>query len=138
MLTSTNNSDSNRAIPAGTAFTTLDGMSSEKAIQTISKKIIELNGTPFYIEEAGIIIEIIAVVKDGKILLDEKGNPVYEKIVKGKVDDKAIAKAKDQTRAPAAITNAADLKRDQEEKLKRERVEYLKLKNLTNEIINKK
>ena len=138
LTSTTTNNDSNKAIPAGATFTTIDGMSSEIANQTISKKIIELNGSPFYIEEAGVIIEIIAVVKDGKILLDEKGNPVYEKIIKGKVDDKALAKTKDQKRAPAAITNTADLKRDQEEKLKRERAEYLKLKNLTNGIINNK
>ena len=138
VLTSTTNIDSNKVAPAAAAFTTVDGMSSEKVIQTISKKIIELNGTPFYIEDAGVIIEIIAVVKDGKILLDEKGNPVYEKIVKGKVGDKAVTKLKDQKKAPLAITNAADLKRDQEEKLKRERAEYLKLKNLTNGIINNK
>ena len=82
--------------------------------------------------------EIIAVVKDGKVLLDEKGNPIYEKIVKGKVGDKKFAKVKDKNRAPAAITDAADLKRDQEEKMKRDRAEYLKLKNLTNGVIKNK
>lgn len=113
-------------------------MTSEKVTQTISNKIIELNGTPFYIEEGGMVKEIIAVVKDGKVLLDDKGNPIYEKIVKGKVGDKKFAKAKDKDRTPASITDAADLKRDQEEKLKRDRAEYLKLKNLTNGILKSK
>jgi hypothetical protein len=120
---------------SGIVITAIDGMSKEKAVQTITNRILELNGTPFYIEEGGMVKEIIAVVKDGKVLLDEKGNPIFEKIVKGKVGDKKFDKVKD--RAPAAITDAADLKRDQEEKLKRERAEYLKLKNLTNKVINK-
>lgn len=138
MLTSVTNSEGNKVLPSGIVLTTVDGMSSEKATQTISNKIIELNGTPFYIEEGGMVKEIIAVVKDGKVLLDEKGNPIYEKIVKGKVGDKKFAKVKDKNRAPAAITDAADLKRDQEEKMKRDRAEYLKLKNLTNGIIKNK
>lgn len=138
MLTSTTNNEGNKVLPSGIVLTTVDGMSSEKATQTISNKIIELNGTPFYIEEGGMVKEIIAVVKDGKVLLDEKGNPIYEKIVKGKVGDKKFAKVKDKNRAPAAITDAADLKRDQEEKMKRDRAEYLKLKNLTNGVIKNK
>lgn len=138
ILTSSTNSEGNKVLPSGIVLTTVDGMTTEKATQTISNKIIELNGTPFFIEEGGMVKEIIAVVKDGKVLLDEKGNPIYEKIVKGKVGDKKFAKAKDKNRAPASITDAADLKRDQEEKMKRERVEYLKLKNLTNGIIKNK
>lgn len=136
ILSSSNGAD-NKTLPSGIVITTIDGMSSEKATQTISNRILELNGTPFYIEEGGMVKEIIAVVKDGKVLLDEKGNPIYEKIVKGKVGDKKFAKIKDKARAPAAITDAADLKRDQEEKMKRERAEYLKLKNLTNGILKK-
>ncbi|MEA9358039.1 hypothetical protein SHI21_17535 [Bacteriovorax sp. PP10] len=136
-LTSSNNAD-NKVLPSGIVITTVDGMTTEKATQTISNRILELNGTPFYIEEGGMVKEIIAVVKDGKVLLDDKGNPIYEKIVKGKVGDKKFAKAKEKGRVPAAITDAADLKRDQEEKMKRERAEYLKLKNLTNGIIKSK
>lgn len=134
ILTASNNENKNSN---AMMITAIDGMSSEKAAQTISNRILELNGTPFFIEEGGMVKEIIAVIKDGKVLLDEKGNPIYEKIVKGKVGDKKFAKLKDKARAPAAITDAADLKRDQEEKLKRERAEYLKLKNLTNGIIKK-
>lgn len=137
ILSSSNNTD-NKVLPSGIVITTVDGMTTEKATQTISNRILELNGTPFYIEEGGMVKEIIAVVKDGKVLLDDKGNPIYEKIVKGKVGDKKFAKVKDKNRAPAAITDAADLKRDQEEKMKRERAEYLKLKNLTNGIIKSK
>lgn len=138
ILSSTNSAE-NKVLPSGVSITTVDGMTTEKATQTISNKILELNGIPFYIEEGGMVKEIIAVVKDGKVLLDEKGNPIFEKIVKGKVGDKKFAKVKDNKgRAPAAITDAADLKRDQEEKLKRERAEYLKLKNLTNEVLKKK
>jgi hypothetical protein len=136
-LTSSNNAD-NKVLPSGIVITTVDGMTTEKATQTISNRILELNGTPFYIEEGGMVKEIIAVVKDGKVLLDDKGNPIYEKIVKGKVGDKKFAKVKEKGRVPAAITDAADLKRDQEEKMKRERAEYLKLKNLTNGIIKSK
>ncbi len=135
--TSSNN-ESSKVQPSGSTFTIVDGMTSEKMIQTISNRIIELKGTPFYIEEGGMIKEIIAVMKDGKIVLDEKGNPVYEKVIKGKIGDKKFANVADQKRAPTAINNVADLKRDQEEKLKRERAEYLKLKNLTNGVINKK
>jgi hypothetical protein len=137
ILTSSSSADNNKAAYSGVGITAIDGMSSEKATQTITSRILELNGTPFYIEEGGMVKEIIAVVKDGKVLLDDKGNPIYEKIVKGKVGDKKFAKMKDKTRAPAAITDAADLKRDQEEKLKRERAEYLKLKNLTNKVLKK-
>ncbi len=142
ILSSVSNADGSKTttLGSGLVVTTVDGMSSEKAQQTISNRILELNGTPFYIEEGGMVKEIIAVVKDGKVLLDEKGNPIFEKIVKGKVGDKKFAsKAKDKKdRVPASITDAADLKRDQEEKLKRERAEYMKLKNLTNGALKKK
>jgi hypothetical protein len=140
VLTAVSNSDGSKTttLGSGLVLTTVDGMTSEKASQTISNRIIELNGVPFYIEEGGMVKEIIAVVKDGKVLLDDKGNPVYEKIVKGKVGDKKFASTKiKKDRAPAAITDMADLRRDQEEKLKRDRVEYLKLKKLTNEALQK-
>lgn len=142
ILSTISNNDGSRTttLASGMVLTTVDGMTSEKATQTISNRILELNGTPFYIEEGGMVKEIIAVVKDGKVLLDENGNPIFEKIVKGKVGDKKFAaKMKDKKdRAPASITDVADLKRDQEEKMKRERAEYLKLKNLTNGALRKK
>ena len=138
LSSTTTNNDNSKVQSSGNTYTTLDGMTSEKMMQTISKKIIELKGTPFYIEEGGMIKEIIAVVKDGKVVLDENGNPIYEKVLKGKVGDKKFAIVKDQTRAPASIKDVGDLKRDQEEKMKKERAEYLKLKNITNGILNKK
>lgn len=119
-------------------ITAVDGMSAEKVTQTISSRIIELKGIPFYIEEGGMVKEIIPVLKDGVVQLDENGNPLYEKIVKGKATDKKFAKVKESGRAPAAITSTADLKRDQEDKLKRERAEYIKLKDLTNGVLKKK
>lgn len=121
---------------ATAAVLTVDGMSSEKASETIFNRIIELKGVPFYIEESGMMKEIVPVMKDGKIVLDEKGNPVFEKIVKGRAGDKKFAKIKDKKRAPASITNVADLKRDEEDKLKVERVEYMKLKELTKGILD--
>ena len=142
VLTSITNSDGSRTttLGSGLVVTIIDGMSSEKAQQTISSRILELNGSPFFIEEGGMVKEIIAVVKDGKVLLDEAGNPIFEKIVKGKIGDKKFAaKAKDKKdRAPAAIVDVADLKRDQEEKLKRERAEYQRLKSITTGALKKK
>jgi nucleoside diphosphate kinase len=117
---------------------TIDGMSAEKAAEAISSRIIELKGMPFYVEEAGMMKEIIPVMKDGKLVLDEKGNPVFEKITKGKAKDKKFANVKDKGRAPAAITNAADLKRADEANAARiqSRAEYEKLKALTNGIVD--
>lgn len=143
ILSSVSNPDGSKTttLGSGLVVTTVDGMSLEKVQQTISNRILELNGSPFYIEEGGLVKEIIAVVKDGKVLLDEKGNPIFEKIVKGKVGDKKFAskiKDKKEAREPASITDVADLKRDQEEKLKRERAEYIKLKNITNGALKKK
>ena len=115
-------------------FITIDGMSAEKVTETISNRILELKGVPFYVEEAGMMKEIIPLMKDGKVVLDEKGNPVFEKITKGKAKDKKFAK-----RLPAS-KDAADLKREDEAKAEaiRKRAEYLKLKELMNGIIKDK
>ena len=131
-LTGVNNSSNDSR-----TITAVDGMSAEKAFETITSRILELKGIPFFIEEGGMVKEIIPVLKDGVVQLDEKGNPLYEKIVKGKANDKKFAKLKDKGRAPASITSNADLKIDQEEKLKRERAEYNKLKALTNGVLKK-
>lgn len=134
-------SDSNTIVLAsGQVITLIDGMTDDKAKEVISDRIIALQGTPFLISEHGTVKEVIAIVIDGKLVLDKDGNPTFEKIIKGKVSDSKFSASKSKDRVPAAkkITDAADLKRDQEEKLKRERVEYLKLKSLTNGILNRK
>jgi hypothetical protein len=140
-LTSTSNADGSKIItlPSGVIVTGVDDMSSDKVIKTISTRILEMNGLPFYIEEGGVVKEIIAVLKDGKIVLDEKGNPVFEKIVKGKIGDKKFALQKVNDRKPASVTvDYADMKRIEEERLKKERAaEYLKLKDLSNKALKK-
>lgn len=118
-------------------LSTLDGMSSEKATETITQKIMELEGRPFLIEVEGMVEEIVPIVKNGKVIVDEKGNPLYEKIIKGKVGDAKFLRGK-SAGAIKVITDAADLKRDQEEKLKRERIQYMKLKKITRDLLNKK
>lgn len=109
-----------------------DGMTAEKITETINDKIIELGGQSFEIEENGVKIEIIPEVKNGKILLDAKGKPRYVKKIKG--GKEALAKS----RVPASVTDKADLLRKEEEAVKRERAEYLKLKNITNQAVQKK
>lgn len=125
---------------SGIVLTKIDGMTSEKASEAITERIIEMGGLPFYIEEGGVVKEIVPVIKNGKVILDEKGKPLFEKIVKGKVGDKKFARGKVQDkdgRAPASINDSADLKRDEEERLKHERAEYLKLKNITKKAFEK-
>lgn len=109
-----------------------DGMTAEKITETINDKIIELGGQSFEIEENGVKIEIIPEVKNGKVLLDAKGKPRYLKKIKG---GKAVAQ---KSRVPASVTDKADLLRNEEEAMKRERAEYLKLKNITNQAVQKK
>ncbi len=115
-------------------LTKVDGLSEEKVAETINEKIMESDGLPFEIEEGGMVKQIVPIIKDGKVLLDDKGHPRYEKVVKRKVAKKEVAKA----RTPASIDNSADLKRDEEEKIKYERAEYLRLKKLTKEALEKK
>lgn len=109
-----------------------DGMTAEKITETINDKIIELGGQSFEIEENGVKIEIIPEVKNGKVLLDAKGKPRYVKKIKG--GKEAVAKS----RVPASVTDRADLLRKDEEAIKRERAEYLKLRNITNQAVQKK
>ncbi|MDD4976170.1 MAG: FlxA-like family protein [Bacteriovorax sp.] len=121
----------------GVVLTKIDGMSSEKASEAITDKIIEMDGQPFYIEEGGMVKEIIPIIKNGKVILDEKGKPLFEKIVKGKVGESRFARGKVQTkkgRVPASLNDTADLKRDDEERLKYERAEYIKLKQITKDL----
>lgn len=141
-------SQNNSASTTGTAtgksavvLTKIDGMSTEKAIDAINEKIIESNGTPFLIEEGGVVKEVIpARNDDGTIKLDEHKKPIFTKITKGKIGDKKFVELfapKNSERVPASVVNPADLKQAEEERLKKERAEYLKLKAITNEAINK-
>jgi hypothetical protein len=137
ILTYTPDNLKTKTLVSGLVVTTVDGMTEEKAQQTISSRILELNGTPFYIEEDGLVKEIRAVVEDGKILLDDKGNPKFEKIEIGKVGDKKFVTIKSENRSPASITDAADLRRYEDERQK-ERADYLKLMDLTGKALNRK
>lgn len=109
-----------------------DGMSQEKFSESINDKIIELGGQSFEIEENGVKIEIVPEIKNGKVLLDDHGKPRYVKKVKNGKDAVKV-----KSRVPASVTDKADLKRIDEETAKRERAEYLKLKNITNQAIQK-
>lgn len=117
-------------------FTKMDSLSTEKASEQIYAKIMELKGVPFLIEEGGVVKEIIPKMVNDVVVTDKFGMPIYEKIIvseKGKRSK--VAKA---GKAPASIATKADLQRDQEERLKYERVQYLKLKKITNDVLNKK
>ena len=111
--------------------------SQEKTAEVINDKILELKGVPFLIEENGIINEIIPILKDGKIVVDNNGNPSFKKIKKGKIGEINFKKINEQDGNVKIISNA-DMKRDQDVKLKNERIEYYKLKEITKGIFNSK
>lgn len=123
----------------GIILSKMDGLSEEKVAETIGNKIQELQGQPFLIEEGGVIKQVVPEIKNGKVVLDEKGKPIFTKITKGKVGDSKYAKLiqdNKSNRSPAQVESSADLKRDEEERLKKERAEYLKLKKLTSEAVD--
>lgn len=123
---------------SGIVLTKTEGMTPEKFTETITAKILEMEGQPFLIEEGGMIKEIIPEVKDGKIILDKEGKPVFAKLVKGDVKSKKFAKMKIIGREPASIVTNADLARDQEEQLKRKRDAYYKaLREITSKASKK-
>lgn len=122
-------------------LTKMDGLTSEKASEKIFEKIYELEGVPFFIEVGGVVKEIVPKLVNDRVVKDELGNPIYATIVVGKAGTAAVQQKKSKAlakRAPASISTPADLRADQEEKLKYEHVQYLKLKQLTNGILNKK
>jgi hypothetical protein len=129
-----NQASSSQSRVGGLVLTKVDGLSSDAAIETISAKITEMAGQPFLIEEGGFVKEIIPVIKDGKIVLDSKGKPIFEKIIKGKVAD---LKHKNSKRAPAAISSQAELRKIEEAKVKTEseRLKYKNLRELTDEAV---
>lgn len=142
----TTNSAEGNDQSSGLTLTKVDGMTSEKAAETITNRILELNGIPFLIEEDGVTKKVIPLIKDGKIDLDEKGQPKYVKIKVNRKECTAEEKSAGKCRAPAAIAttkvnnSVADEKRDQEEKARREieRAQYMKLKALSEQALKKR
>jgi len=114
----------------------MDGLSNEKAVEKINEKITELKGSPFFIEEGGVVKQIIPMVVNDVVVTDKFGMPMYETILVEK-EGKVAKQSTKIKRAPASISDKADLKRDQEEKLKYDRAEYLKLRKITNRVLNK-
>lgn len=106
-------------LPPGTVVTNVDGLSVDKARETILSRIMELNGAPFYIEEDGVIKEVKPKVKDGKVLLDKDGKPLYDMLFYSGKKEKLAKKKQERERAPASISSMAD-ERAREERLKRE------------------
>jgi multidrug efflux pump subunit AcrA (membrane-fusion protein) len=127
--TGSGSANTNSSSRPGLTLTRIDDMSSEKVEETIYALIETNNGKPFTVVEGGFFKEIIPLIVVGKVQIDSKtGKPIFQKITKGKVvDDKntLIAKASVSNQA---IESKADLLRAEDDRLKRERVEYLKLK----------
>lgn len=93
-------------------LTRLDGVAHSKANETINGLIASQSGKPFYIEEGGMVKQIIPEVVDGKVLLNEDGSPVYKTVIKGKVGQFKV-KTKDKAKAKkeiAKVTSPADVK----------------------------
>jgi hypothetical protein len=105
-----------------------DGLSAEKMNERIGDKVLELDGQSFEIEENGVKVEIIPVMKDGKLFLDEKGKPLFKKVKKEKGG---------KERVPASVTNRADLMIREEADLRIDRAKYQNLKNMTNQAVQK-
>ena len=114
---------------SGIVLTRIDNMTEDKAEETIFALIETNNGKPFTVEEGGFVKEIIPLVVDGKVQIDTKtGKPVYQKITKGKVADLKNISSTKVSSSTLPINSNADLVKAEQERLKRERVEYLKLK----------
>jgi hypothetical protein len=126
---------SGSAQSAGLVLISVDGMTSEKANQAIIDKILDSNGAPFSVKEGEAITIIVPELDSNNKLKMVDGKPVFKTIDPEKNGKKLAVKnaaSVKKTRAPASITSPADLLRDQEEQLKRDRVEYRNLKNLVN------
>jgi len=82
--------------------------------ESISNMIFAESGKPFYIEEEGLVKYIVPEVVDGKIIVDDKGQPVFKKIVKGKIGEFKIAdndKKKKKATSPADVKKMDELNR---------------------------
>lgn len=76
--------------------------------ESINNMIFSELGKPFYIEEEGLVKYIVPEVVDGKIIVDAKGQPVFKKIVKGKIGEFKIADKDDKKKK---ATSPADVKK---------------------------
>lgn len=127
------------AIGGGSVTVTkIDGMARDLAQNTIYAKITELKGSNFYIEENGLIKEIVVeTTKEGVIVLDANGKPVYKIVEIGKANDKKLSLKNALKKGERAISSQADLRKKQEEEIERQRqrAEYEKLKGLTRKVI---
>ncbi len=125
-------------LPPGTVVTNVDGLTVDMARETILTRIMELNGASFYIEEDGVIKEVKPKVKDGKVLLDKDGKPMYDMLFYSGKKEKLVKKKEkeERDRAPASITTMAD-ERAREERLKREAL-YKDLIQFSGGVIKKK
>lgn len=126
--------NSSSSIGDGMVLTRLDGISHSKASETISKMILAESGKPFFIEEGGLVKEIIPEVVDGVILKAEDGTPVYKTVVKGKVGEFKIdskgKKIKKEVIAKAA--SPADVKIQDYQKVGSPVVRYKELQEIFN------
>nr|BDT27573.1 hypothetical protein BHI3_10390 [Bacteriovorax sp. HI3] len=95
-------------------LTKMDGVTNAKMNQTIKDLIYAESGKPFYIEENGMVKQIIPEVVDGKILLNEDGTPVYKTVVKGKVGEFKVDVKKEKDKKVAKQDSAADVKKSDE------------------------
>jgi len=120
-------------------LTRMDGMNPKTQAEAITRMIQNAGiGEEILIEEGGFIKAIVPIVENGKIVVDQDGNPKYEKLIKGKATDKALMSklAKKDSRAPASITaktvqSAADLKQEEDKAKLEELARYRKLRCLT-------
>lgn len=93
----------------GIVLTRLDGIGRVKANETITNMIIAESGRPFYIEEGGLVKQIIPEMVNGEILKDEDGKPLYKTIVKGKIGEFKLDKKKSNLKKEMKISSPADV-----------------------------
>lgn len=126
---STASSVGGQASRTGLVLTKAEELTPEKANEAISKN------EPIYIEENGMIKELSLEIKDGKVLLDVNGKPVYTKIVRGKVGDKKFAGlVKKAGRAPASINTPSTLPDAKKKDEKYDPSRLYQLKNILNKV----
>ncbi|MBC7427728.1 MAG: hypothetical protein H7336_03890, partial [Bacteriovorax sp.] len=119
------------SIGEGIVLTRLDGVAKSKASETINSMIVAASGKPFYIEEGGMVKQIIPEIVDGKIIFNENGTPVYKTIVKGKIGEFKVESLdkKKSKKEVTKLTSPADLKM-QEDKEKTSAVRYRELQEI--------